>query len=140
MFSAVTWTERDSVRNDIPIVFCVIVGVPGRAFPVQIYLEESVGSLQIAIKDTNGNVKNVDIDKLQLFLAKTVEGGWLSAEDEAVTSLLSGDIPERVKKLMHEEMDPTDPVRDFFEGAPTLNTIHVLVKVRDSKPVDIGGR
>ncbi|KAK1942082.1 hypothetical protein P3T76_006404 [Phytophthora citrophthora] len=117
------------------VVFYMIVGMPEGPFPVQIGLGESVGSLQIAIKDINSNVKNIDIDKLQLFLAKTKGGEWLSADDEAVTSLLSGDTPELVKKLMNKEMAPTDPVKDFFEDAPTTRTIHVLVKVKESLPV-----
>ncbi|KAK1935751.1 hypothetical protein P3T76_010446 [Phytophthora citrophthora] len=63
-------------------LFCAIVGAQGSAFPVNIGESESVGDLKVAIKGAIKNdLKDIDADKLQLFLAKKKtdkgEGPWL---------------------------------------------------------------
>ncbi|CAH0478589.1 unnamed protein product [Peronospora belbahrii] len=63
-------------------LFCGIVGVPGRVLSVDIDVNQSVGDLKKAIQVKKPNeLKNVDADELQLFLAKTTDGKWLSDED-----------------------------------------------------------
>ncbi|ETL25846.1 hypothetical protein L916_20368 [Phytophthora nicotianae] len=56
-------------------LFCAVVGVAGRAFPVDVDACQSVGDLKDVIKGEKTNdLKDVDADKLQLFLAKVEKG------------------------------------------------------------------
>ncbi|EGZ27517.1 hypothetical protein PHYSODRAFT_284109 [Phytophthora sojae] len=121
------------------MLFCAIVGAGGSPFPVDIDEEKSVGHLKDAIKAKKPNdFKDVDADKLQLFLAKTADGAWLSSKDPDVISMRSGGIPEQVKTLLNVEMDPADEIGDVFEGAPTKKTIHVLVVVPEQEHAQTG--
>ncbi|EGZ13480.1 hypothetical protein PHYSODRAFT_368893, partial [Phytophthora sojae] len=106
---------------------CMLVGDGG---VISTILEEwkTVALLKKAIKVEKPNdFKDIDADKLQLFLAKTESGAWLSSKDPDMISMRSGGIPEHVKTLLNVEMDPADEIGDVFEGAPTKKTIHVLV-------------
>ncbi|EGZ17267.1 hypothetical protein PHYSODRAFT_431598, partial [Phytophthora sojae] len=67
---------------------CAVVGAAGSAIPVDIDENKLVGHLKKAIKAEKPNdFKDVDADKLQLFLAKTADGAWLSSKDPDVTFL-----------------------------------------------------
>ncbi|KAG2812402.1 hypothetical protein PC113_g23562, partial [Phytophthora cactorum] len=61
-------------------LYCVIVGVGGSAFPVDIDASLSVGHLKKAIKAENSATITCDAKDLQLFLAKKDEGRgpWLT--------------------------------------------------------------
>ncbi|GMF31505.1 unnamed protein product [Phytophthora lilii] len=110
-------------------LFCAIVGAAGSAFPVDIIAGQTVGDLKEVIKEKKPNdFKDIDADKLQLFLAKK-DGAWLKSKDPAVIAMRSGGVPEQVKTLLDVEMDPADEIGDLFGDAPTKKTIHVLVKV-----------
>ncbi|KAK1928910.1 hypothetical protein P3T76_015550 [Phytophthora citrophthora] len=114
-------------------LFCAVVGAVGSAFEVDIAEDASVSALKEAIKNKKKNaLDGVDPDDLQLFLAKTADGGWLRSDDPDVTSMRSGAIPEQVKKLLNEEIDPAEEIGDLFGGAPTKKTIHVLVVVLEA--------
>ncbi|KAL3674562.1 hypothetical protein V7S43_000510 [Phytophthora oleae] len=67
-------------------------------------------------------------DELKLFLAKQGDA-WLVSNSPDVISMRSGVIPKHVKKLLNEEIDPTEEIGDLFGGAPTKKVIHVLVVV-----------
>ncbi|CEG36016.1 CRN-like protein [Plasmopara halstedii] len=109
---------------------CAVVGAAGSAFPVDIDEIKLVGHLKDMIKVKKPNdFKNIDPDKLQLFLAKTADGVWLSSKDPAVVALQSGDVPDQLKTLLIMEMYPADEIGEVFERAPTKKTIHVLVVV-----------
>ncbi|KAG2844590.1 hypothetical protein PC113_g18372 [Phytophthora cactorum] len=41
----------------------------------------------------------------------------------------SGAVPDQVKEMLNEEIDPTDEIGDLFGGSPTKKVIHVLVVV-----------
>ncbi|KAK1929353.1 hypothetical protein P3T76_015105 [Phytophthora citrophthora] len=110
-------------------LFCAIVGAAGSAFEVDIAEDASVSALKKAIKAENPATITCDAKDLQLFLAKTADGGWLRSDDPDVTSMRSGAIPEQVKKLLNEEIDPAEEIGDLLGGAPTKKTIHVLVVV-----------
>ncbi|KAL3659188.1 hypothetical protein V7S43_015766 [Phytophthora oleae] len=105
-------------------LFCAIVGAAGGAFEVDIDEEASVYALKKAIREKPHNLKNVNADELQFFLAKTEGGAWLSSDDAALS-------PDQVESLMNLEMYSTDKIGDLFGGPPTKNTIHVLVLVPD---------
>ncbi|KAG1698756.1 hypothetical protein DVH05_014711 [Phytophthora capsici] len=65
-------------------LFCAIVGVGGSAFSVEVGEGQSVDDLKEAIKNLKRNdLKGVDRDKLQLFLAKKKNGKgvWLTEKD-----------------------------------------------------------
>eukprot|EP00644_Phytophthora_capsici_P005202 jgi/Phyca11/96357/e_gw1.1.1010.1 len=114
-------------------LFCVFVGAQGSAFPVDIDASQFVGDLKYAIvekKKEDPNLKSVTAKNLQLFQTKTENGdGWLSSDDGAVIAMRTGAIPEQVKKLLKDEMDPAEQIGDKFRNAPTKKTIHVLVVV-----------
>ncbi|KAK1941154.1 hypothetical protein P3T76_007020 [Phytophthora citrophthora] len=107
---------------------CVIVGVGGSAFPVDIDASLLVGHVKEAIKEKNPATIACDTKDLQLFLAKK-DGAWLPSNDLDMKKLRSGAIPKQVEELLHEEIDPTEEIDDLFGGAPTKKTIHVLVVI-----------
>ncbi|KAG2766625.1 hypothetical protein PC111_g25115, partial [Phytophthora cactorum] len=82
---------------------CALVGVAGSAFPVDIDENKSVGHLKDAIKAKKPNdFKDVDADKLQLFLAKTEGGAWLAGAGVAAVTVDGDGHPQGF-----ELMDPT---------------------------------
>ncbi|KAK1929410.1 hypothetical protein P3T76_015183 [Phytophthora citrophthora] len=110
--------------------FCAIVGAAGSAFSVRVDESDTVDDLKKVIKAEK--MYQFPADELQLFLAKTADGGWLRSDDPDVTSMRSGAIPEQVKKLLNEEIDPAEEIGDLFGGAPKKKTIHVLVVVLEA--------
>ncbi|OWY96453.1 Crinkler (CRN) [Phytophthora megakarya] len=60
-------------------VFCAIVGVAGSAFSVRVAEDDSVDDLKKAIKAEK--MYQFPADELQLFLAKTADGAWLTEAD-----------------------------------------------------------
>ncbi|KAG3123272.1 hypothetical protein PI126_g23785, partial [Phytophthora idaei] len=69
-------------------LFCVLVGEAGSAFEVKIDDAESVAALKKAIKEEKKNdLKDVDADKLQLFLSKAANGAWLDGAGVAAVTL-----------------------------------------------------
>ncbi|CAI5724371.1 unnamed protein product [Peronospora effusa] len=81
-------------------LFCVIVGVKGSAFPVDIDTTESVGDLKDAIKAKKANaLKNVGARNLQLFLSKAADGEWLSSGLKIVKKLKKGEKKRLIMKL-----------------------------------------
>ncbi|KAG3199800.1 hypothetical protein PC129_g24000, partial [Phytophthora cactorum] len=87
-------------------LFCAIVGVAGSAFSVRVDESdepESVDDLKKEIKKEKPNdFKDVDADKLQLFLAKK-HGAWLDGAGAAAVTL-DEDGPLRG---FGDQMDPT---------------------------------
>ncbi|KAG4037227.1 hypothetical protein PC123_g27208 [Phytophthora cactorum] len=115
-------------------LFCALVGVAGSAFPVDIDENKSVGHLKDAIKAKKPNdFKDVDADKLQLFLAKTDDGAWLKSKD--LLRMRKGEIPNEVEsRYMNEELeDPTDKICSKFPSTIPDGTIHVLVVVPEQE-------
>ncbi|KAG2788602.1 hypothetical protein PC112_g24496 [Phytophthora cactorum] len=115
-------------------LFCAIVGVAGSAFEVDIDDAESVSALKKSIKAEKPNdFKDVDADKLQLFLAKTADGAWLSSPSEDVKKLKKGEKTALIKALTKEdqELQAEDPLEDVLIGMdpPSARQIHVLVVV-----------
>uniref|UniRef100_H3H6E1 Crinkler effector protein N-terminal domain-containing protein n=1 Tax=Phytophthora ramorum TaxID=164328 RepID=H3H6E1_PHYRM len=63
-------------------LFCAIAGVAGSAFEVRVDESDSVYDLKKVIKGEKPNdLKDIDADKLQLFLAKKEDGAWLTEAD-----------------------------------------------------------
>ncbi|KAE9325632.1 hypothetical protein PR003_g16430, partial [Phytophthora rubi] len=121
-------------------LFCAIVGVAGSAFEVDIDEGASVSALKEAIKDKKKNdLKDVDADKLQLFLAKTADGAWLTDDDPAALELEEGKTHQDIQTVIDgEKMKATWTIEDVLtannmtkrEGrAPKSRQIHVLVVV-----------
>ncbi|KAG2802019.1 hypothetical protein PC113_g24537 [Phytophthora cactorum] len=113
-------------------LFCAIVGVAGSAFEVDIDDAESVSALKKSIKAEKPNdFKDVDADKLQLFLAKTADGAWLSSPSEDVKKLKKGEKTALIKALTKEdqELQAENPLEDVLIGMdpPSARQIHVLV-------------
>ena len=69
-------------------LFCALIGGNGSAFPVTIEESETVSHLKEAIKlEKENDLKAIDADKLQLFLAKK-DGAWLKENNKTDTMLL----------------------------------------------------
>ncbi|KAG2808642.1 hypothetical protein PC129_g16108 [Phytophthora cactorum] len=80
-------------------LFCAIVGEAGSALPVKIDQSETVGDLKKAIKGEKKNgLKDVDADKLQLFLAKK-NSVWLRDDDSLDAMLRSGTVDTSCMKM-----------------------------------------
>ncbi|KAG1698471.1 hypothetical protein DVH05_015013 [Phytophthora capsici] len=108
-------------------LFCAIVGAMESAISVEVGEGLTVGDLKKAI--ATDQKFDFAASKLQLFLTETEGGGWLSSEDDAAIAMRTGAIPEQVKKLLKDEIDPAEEIGDKFGSAPTKKTIHVLVVV-----------
>ncbi|EEY52986.1 Crinkler (CRN) family protein [Phytophthora infestans T30-4] len=114
-------------------LYCVVVGVAGSAFPVDIDENKSVGHLKYAIKEKNASTITCDAKNLQLFLAKAGGNAWLSSLTEDVKKLKKGEKTALVKSLTQEEkeLQGEDPISECLEGMdpPKVKQIHVLVVV-----------
>ncbi|KAG3060261.1 hypothetical protein PI124_g22948 [Phytophthora idaei] len=81
-----------------------IVGAAERVFPVDIDKSLSVDHLKEAIKAKNENVlKNIDAYKLQLFLAKTKEGTWMTENNSAALELVKVVIHPSVQTMINAD-------------------------------------
>ncbi|KAL3660868.1 hypothetical protein V7S43_014270 [Phytophthora oleae] len=115
-------------------LFCAIVGEAGGAFDVNIDADASVSALKRAIKEEKPNdLKDVDANKLQLFLAKNGVA-WLPSNDIAVVSMRSGSIPRQIEDLLCEEINPADDIGDVFGSDPPKKVVHVLVVIPPQVP------
>ncbi|KAL4118546.1 hypothetical protein PRIC2_010873 [Phytophthora ramorum] len=108
---------------------CAIVGVAGSAFSVRVDESDSVGDLKKVIKGEKPNdLKDIDADKLQLFLAKTEGGAWLDGAGAAAVAL-----DERGHPQGCVQMDPTlwikNPKHFGDNFQPGEGQVHVLVVI-----------
>ncbi|GMF22809.1 unnamed protein product [Phytophthora lilii] len=127
-------------------LFCAIVGVAGSAFSVRVDESDSVDDLKDAIKAKKPNdFKDIDADKLQLFLAKTEGGAWLTDDDQAALDLEDGKVHEDIQALIDgEKMKATKTLQHWlFEKnkmpQPSTDQIHVLVvvpKIESKRPAE----
>ncbi|EGZ11330.1 hypothetical protein PHYSODRAFT_287330 [Phytophthora sojae] len=128
---------------------CAIVGVAGSAFPVDIDASQLVGDLKKAIKaEKTNDFKDIDADKLQLFLAKTADGAWLPDDDQAALDLEDGKVHEDIQALIDgEKMKATWTIEDVLTAnnmtkrkgrAPKSRQIHVLVVVPEQEHAQTG--
>ncbi|GMF65085.1 unnamed protein product [Phytophthora lilii] len=120
---------------------CAIVGKAGGVFGVKIDNGVQVWELQDAIKAKKPNdFKDIDADKLQLFLAKTEGGAWLTDDDQAALDLEDGKVHEDIQALIDgEKMKATKTLQHWlFEKnkmpQPSTDQIHVLVVVPRGAP------
>ncbi|EEY67520.1 Crinkler (CRN) family protein, partial [Phytophthora infestans T30-4] len=114
-------------------LYCVVVGVAGSAFPVDIDENKSVGHLKDAIKEKNASTITCDAMNLQLFLAKAGGNAWLSSLTEDVKKLKKGEKTVLVKSLTQEEkeLQGESGLKKVLAGmlSPSTDEIHVLVVV-----------
>eukprot|EP00644_Phytophthora_capsici_P016996 jgi/Phyca11/576081/estExt2_Genewise1.C_PHYCAscaffold_830013 len=142
-------------------LFCAIVGVAGSAFSVEVGEDQTVDDSKLAIKNQKPNdLKDVDREKLQLFLAKQpVEGDegkevvpvyhrsaeemkeesfkWLPDEHRAALKLVKGESDDYINSLTAGEQilaSKTFTTWLFKKNKmelPSNEQIHVLVVVPD---------
>ncbi|GMF35614.1 unnamed protein product [Phytophthora lilii] len=124
-------------------LYCVIVGVAGSAFPVDIEISEktSVGHLKKAIWEEikekfihDDKFRRVIASDLQLFLAKAGRGNaWLSSVSDDVKKLKKGEKSALVEALTQEEkeLQGESGLKKVLAGMPlpSIDEIHVLVVV-----------
>ncbi|GMF30074.1 unnamed protein product [Phytophthora lilii] len=129
-------------------LFCAIVGVAGSAFSVRVDESDSVDDLKKAIKVEKPNdFKDVNADKLQPFLAKKKDGGWLDGAGLAGVTLDEAGAPvsrdESGAPQGFKKMDPllwVNNDKHFGKNfRPAEGDVHVLVVVPDHYRVNIGG-
>ncbi|KAK1943124.1 hypothetical protein P3T76_005761 [Phytophthora citrophthora] len=125
-------------------LFCVLVGVVGNAFPVNINESESVGDLKNVIWNNikekfvnDERFKGVVAMDLQLFLAKVGDTAWLESDSKDVKKLKKGEKTALVESLMHKDkqLQEEDPISEYLEvmDSPKLKQIHVLVVVPEQE-------
>ncbi|UIZ20494.1 hypothetical protein KXD40_001449 [Peronospora effusa] len=113
-------------------LLCMIVGVNGSAFPVDIDASQVVGDLKKDIKAEKAIAfKNVDADQLSLFATKK-DGAWLSSATEDVKQLKEGMMTPLLEELTEkdQELQGEDSIADIFlenVSTPKAKEIHVLV-------------
>ncbi|KAL3661381.1 hypothetical protein V7S43_013584 [Phytophthora oleae] len=98
---------------------CLIVGVAGSAFPVDI--DENKLVEHVKEKINKEKMYQFPADMLQLFLAKK-GGAWLKSNDPDVVCRRSRSIPDKAKQvdgLLHKDIDETERIDDLFRDAPT---------------------
>ncbi|KAL4147369.1 hypothetical protein PRNP1_011125 [Phytophthora ramorum] len=120
-------------RGKMVKLVCVIVGVAGSAFSVRVDESDSVDDLKDTIKEKKPNaLKDIDADKLQLFLAKTEGGAWLDGAGAAAVALDERGYPQGCV-----QMDPTlwikNPKHFGDNFQPGEGQIHVLVVVPEQE-------
>ncbi|TDH64761.1 hypothetical protein CCR75_008782 [Bremia lactucae] len=119
-------------------LLCVIVGVAGDAFSVDIDTNKLVDELKDKIKEENKNeLDKVDANKLQLFLAKTADNKWFSSRSEDMEKLMDGETTALVEALTSQDkkLRGYDLVEDVLIGMdrPSDCQIHVLVVVPEQE-------
>ncbi|CAI5737062.1 unnamed protein product [Peronospora farinosa] len=117
-------------------LFCVIVGVRGSAFPVNIDVNQSVGDLKDAIKAKNEDLQG-PARNLQLFLAKITDGVWLKDDDPAALELKTGKKHKDIQKMIDADQAIATRTlkRWLFDDnkmlQPSAEQIHVLVEASE---------
>ncbi|KAJ0395985.1 hypothetical protein ATCC90586_000004 [Pythium insidiosum] len=116
---------------------CALVGVKGNAFAVDIDASKSVDHLKKAIKKKKENdLKAIDADKLQLFLAKKGGDTWLESSTDDVKKLKKGEKTALIEALTHEdnELQGEFGLQKVLKDMPEPKTkqIHVLVVVPEA--------
>ncbi|KAL8003018.1 hypothetical protein Plhal703r1_c13g0064381 [Plasmopara halstedii] len=119
-------------------LLCAIVGAASNAFEVNIDDTASVAALKKAVKAEKPNdMKGIDADKLELFLAKTNGGAWLDRAGAASVALDGRGDPRG-----YVQMDPTlwikNPMYFGDNFRPAEGQIHVLVVVPSHVRAGIG--
>jgi Crinkler effector protein N-terminal domain len=112
---------------------CALVGQKENSFPVTIKENKLVGELKKAIKKEKENdLKAIDADKLQLFLANK-DGTWLDSRSKGVEELKNGEMNALITELTHKakKLQEEFGLDEVLEGMlePTTKQIHVLVVV-----------
>ena len=121
---------------------CALVGVKESVFSVTIDPSMLVDELKKAIKkEKKNNLKAVDADELQLFLARKGDETWLPSNDPLAQRLRDGNADDAdIKKMIGgEEVDPTWTIQEWLDEnkmtgrrhVPKSKQIHVLVVVPD---------
>ncbi|KAK1928503.1 WD repeat-containing protein 5B [Phytophthora citrophthora] len=112
-------------RGKMVKLFCAIVGAAGSAFSVRVDESETVDELKKAIKEAKKNdLKDIDANELQLFLAKKGEA-WLNRLERQLWRLM--DIDTRKASL-------DGPLHNF---KPDQGQVHVLVVVPEQQSASI---
>ncbi|KAL3672631.1 hypothetical protein V7S43_001926 [Phytophthora oleae] len=128
-------------------LFCALVGAQEGVLSVKIDANKSVHDLKEKIKAVKPNdLKGVDADKLELFLAKTKGGAWLDGAGVAAVTTVTVDVAGVVPVLLAKDgnrhifvkMKPTLWIKNakyFGESfLPGEDQVHVLVVV--PKPIE----
>nr|QUJ09333.1 crinkler 6 [Plasmopara viticola] len=125
-------------------LFCAVVGEKGSAFPVTINASESVSDLKKAIKKEKENdLKAIDAEKLQLFLAKNGDAWVTQKQVEEGISDTSDFKPLKIVAVPLQLVGLSEKDVAFeltMDDVGTMNTpVHVLVVISDQEPTATSG-
>ncbi|RLN98784.1 hypothetical protein BBJ28_00002978 [Nothophytophthora sp. Chile5] len=120
----------------VTTIFCIVPG--SSAFAIRVSDGALICDLKDVIKAEKPHAfKDVNAAKLQLYLARQNTGAWLSSSSDDVKALERGDKTDVVVALIGEEIDTILIVKDVFDGAPCLETIHVLAKLNNGEAASL---
>ncbi|TDH64712.1 hypothetical protein CCR75_009761 [Bremia lactucae] len=118
-------------------LLCVIVGVAGDTFSVDIDDSKFVGHLKDKIKEKKFYTIKGEVAKLQLFLAKTADKKWFSSRSEDMEKLMEGEKTALVEALTSQDKKlwGSEHWRNVLIGMerPSARQIHVLVVVPEQE-------
>ena len=107
-------------------LFCMVVGETGSAFAIDIDENDCVDELKDAIKADNEKTITCDACKLQLFLAKNIDGTFIHYSDVDALSLDKNGCSKGFTSMI-----PLQWIKFYFgeNFQPNAEEIHVLVVV-----------
>nr|CCA23503.1 CRN3 [Albugo laibachii Nc14] len=119
------------------MLFCVLTGIPGSAFPVDIDNDLSVGHLKEEIKKKNKRTIQCDARELKLYPANR-NGAWLVDASDDVQLLRNGET-SHVQDLLGEELSSVRILDKIFTNLNRDDEVnHVLVVVPKQSDRNIG--
>ncbi|KAL7998379.1 hypothetical protein Plhal703r1_c29g0115801 [Plasmopara halstedii] len=111
---------------------CAIVGAARSVFEVKIDDAESVSALKGVIKKKKIDTIKCEADKLELYLAKIKDGGWLT-DDDALDAMLQSGIDVTSYLKMRSSWKLNKPNLFGPNNSREEDVVHVLVVVPEGK-------
>ncbi|GMF20956.1 unnamed protein product [Phytophthora fragariaefolia] len=87
------------------VMCCVLVSGTVGLFSVKIGGDENITALKNAIKNGSDRLITAPAPTLQLFLAKTEDGAWVSSSSEDITKLMKGEKTALIEALTKEDQE-----------------------------------
>ncbi|KAL8020156.1 hypothetical protein Plhal710r2_c014g0064821 [Plasmopara halstedii] len=110
-------------------LFCAVVGVAGNVFSVQVDEKDSVADLKnVILAEKPNDMKGIDADRLELFLAKTEDGAWLMDDDD-LDKMLQKQVDTSKMKKLRASWKLNKPVLFGPDVSLGEDVVHVLVVV-----------
>ncbi|KAE9278896.1 hypothetical protein PF008_g28502 [Phytophthora fragariae] len=111
------------------LLWCVVVGSCAEAFPVTIKPSGNVRQLFDSIKSINSPMfSGIDFSKVELFLAKDMDGEWLHADAPEMSWLMYGE--EKIVDLVcRNVLDAETKLEELFKSDPRGDQTQIVVQI-----------